>query len=600
MNNFDDWSQIISKYLKSEADPLASLTRHELEGDAARTAFIRSVLDRFLPEIYGVGSGQIMDSKGSLSGKMDIIIYRRDFPRLDLPGSRDIYLYESVIATVEVAAKLVKKSFFDALDQCASLAELKPDIDHKVMTGLAARNQLTMNENRQYVHPDPIRTARFHLIGRPLSFIYSFSGYKTSPNQLAETLQAWMDERRENHRPVDMKELPAVIATQGCFAWRNSAPFTVNEHCLMGIGTDQAPVRLIVLQMLHVLSRRLKVTTDGNGLKPGLDGYLNRMPPPKMEFFIGKARNPVVGEEAMMDKLIRSKVSAAKQQARPVSAQTPAPKPAIKKPQVITPVAKKPVSAKPSTAPITAKPAVAKPALAQTPASRPEVASPPEPTKPMSLSTPSSISKPAVDSAAKPDIEIKTRLSSSTRAVDSAAPRKPVERPATNTLAQLSPKPEAVDAPFPVPSADLVPELDPNPPGSDDIQEESTSTIFGILEDPDTVKKPVSNNHAQVAQKPALNAVPNKTAVDVELTPNSMEIKSSSVTALDSADNFVETVKMQMAVPEQDKKSNGSSPSSAGDFLETVKMNIVSPEPIPHLQPESEPEPEPFTSTIPQ
>ena len=60
----------------------------------------------------------------------------------------------------------------------------------------------------------------------------------------------------------------------------------------MGVGTDSAPIRLIVLQLLHVLSRRLKVTTDGYGLKPGLDGYLNRMPPPKMEFFIGKPRNP--------------------------------------------------------------------------------------------------------------------------------------------------------------------------------------------------------------------------------------------------------------------------------------------------------------------
>lgn len=581
MNNFDDWSQIISKYLKSEADPLASLTRHELEGDAARSAFIRSVLDRFLPEIYGVGSGQIMDSKGNLSGKMDIIIYRRDFPRLDLPGSRDIFLYESVIATVEVAAKLVKKSFFDALDQCASLAVLKPDIDNKVMTGLAARNQLSLNENRQYVHPDPIRTARFHLIGRPVSFIYAFSGYKTSPNQLAEIMQAWMDQRRENHRPVDMKELPAVIATQGCFAWRNSAPFTVNEHSLMGIGVDQAPVRLIVLQMLHVLNRRLKVTTDGNGLRPGLDGYLNRMPAPKMEIFIGKARNPVAGEEAMMDRLIRSKDSAPKLKAKPVAAKTPALKPVIKKPE----------SVKPTTVPVTANPVVVKP----------KVASPPKPTKPVGVPTRPSISKPAVDSAAKPDIEIKTRPSNSIPAVDSAVPRKPVERPATNTMAQLSPKPEAVDAPFPIPNADLIPELDPNPPGSDDHQEDATDIIFGILEDPDTKKKPVTNNRTQVARKPALNAVPKKTAVDIKLTASApAENNSNSVAEADSAVDFLETVKMQMNMPEQKKKSNGSSPSSAAGFLETVKMKMVSPEPIPHLQPESEAEPDPFTSTIPQ
>ena len=46
MNNFDDWSQIISKYLHSEADPLTSLAKHEIEDDAARAAFIHAVLDR--------------------------------------------------------------------------------------------------------------------------------------------------------------------------------------------------------------------------------------------------------------------------------------------------------------------------------------------------------------------------------------------------------------------------------------------------------------------------------------------------------------------------------------------------------------------------
>ncbi len=121
MNNFDDWSQIISKYLKSEADPLGSLVKHDIEGDAARSAFVRAVLDRFLPETWGVGTGRIIDSKGNMSDAIDIIVYRRDFPRLDLPGSTDIYLYESVIATFEVVAKLVKKTFFEALDSCASL-----------------------------------------------------------------------------------------------------------------------------------------------------------------------------------------------------------------------------------------------------------------------------------------------------------------------------------------------------------------------------------------------------------------------------------------------------------------------------------------------
>ena len=518
MNNFDDWSQIISRYLHSEADPLTSLTKYELEDDAARTAFIHAVLDRFLPEIYGVGEGQIMDSRGKLSNRMDIIIYRRDFPRLDLPGSRDIYLYESVIATVEVVGKLIKKTFFDALDQCASLGELIPDIDPKVINALAARNQLTMNDNRQYVHPDPMRTARFHLIGRPVSFVYGFSGYKTSPSQLADALQGWMDERTENNGSVEMKNLPAVVATHGCFAWRNSAPLTVKENCLMGVGTDSAPIRLIVLQLLHVLSRRLKVTTDGYGLKPGLDAYLNRMPPPKMEFFIGKPRNPDIVEAADRNNASEPRKEAAKAMKKPAAKVLP------KSNQGSSPLQKKPVAAEQKAPTKTIQPeTVKKVAIA---AGFPSVTKSPE------------------HSTINPASDIKTRPSQ-----PQSSPQKDAvqsTKPTANNSFSLNPKPKAVDAPFPVPNADMIPELDPDPPGSDD----------------DAGNKASGNESSRM------------------------------VAAVDSANKGVtKSVKTSMQ-----EKSAGSEEA----FMQTVKMKIVPSEPIPHLQPESEPEPEPFTSTIPQ
>ena len=436
-----------------------------------------------------------MDTSGKMSGKIDIIIYRKDFPRLDLPGSRDIYLYESVIATIEVAAKLVKKSFFEALDKCASLADLNPQIDPKVMTGLAARNQLSLNENKQYVHPDPIRTARFNLIGRPLSFIYAFSGYKTSTNMMVDTLNAWIQDRHEKNKPVDMKSLPAVIATQGCFAWRNSAPFSMNNNSLMGVGFDAAPVRLIVLQLLHTLSRRLRVTTDAFGLKPALDGYLNRMPPPVIDLHVGKAVNP--GTEAPG---ITERVT----------------KPVVK-------VAEKPV---------------------HKPEQKPEQRA---------------VERAIETAAAKPAIEIKSSPLSAPAKTDVEAPK---------TLSSLNVKPEPVDAPFPIPNAELIPELDPNPPED------------GIKE---SVPKPT---------------------IDIQLG-EPVQQKSRSVAAVDSAipaspaNDFMETVKMNMASPKKGSAKEKST-SASEDFVETVKLNLSSKEPFPDLQPKSEPEPEPFTSTIPQ
>ena len=589
MNNFDDWSQIISKYLKSESDPLGSLTKHELEGDAARAAFIRSVLDRFLPETYGVGSGQIMDSKGNLSGKLDIIIYRRDFPRLDLPGTRDIFLYESVIATFEIAAKLVKKTFFEALDQCAALAELSPDIDHKVMTGLAARNQLSLNENKQYVHPDPVRTARFHLIGRPISFIYAFSGYKTSANMMIETIEAWMRERKEKHKPVDMKSLPAVIATQGCFAWRNSAPYTVNENCLMGVGKDDSPVRLIILQLLHTLSRKLRVTTDSYGLKPGLDGYLNRMPPPQIESYIGKAYNPIVGDAATMESSVRRQVET-KPVPKPVAKPAVKPQPRLAPKPVVAEAPIKPVS-KAVEKPVE-KPAV--PKAVEKPAEKPAVAEAvvkAVPEKPIAEKT--AAVKPAPEKSVfdKPAIDITPRMPVAPPKSETAVDAKSEPLPRA-TLASLDPKPEAVDAPFPEPNADLIPRLDPNPP-----EIEATDNSDDSLP---RLSMPESKPSAPAKPAPVPSANNQQTGVDIPLEPSAPESKSEPVAAVDSADAFLETVKIQLSTPEPKAKTNGSNSTAADDFMETVKMQMSSPEPIPDLQPESEPKPEPFTSTIPQ
>jgi hypothetical protein len=289
MNNFDEWSQIISRFLKAEADLLTSVAKHDIEADSPRSAFIRSVLELFLPSNYAIGSGRIIDSAGKSSAPIDIVIYRRDFPRLNLPGSADVFIYESVLATIEVRTKLVRKTLFQALDTCVSVAELKSGMSPEVLKNIAAQNKLTLNDQNKYVHKHPLLTDRFNLIGRPPSFIYGFNGFKTSPGQLNDSIDIWLEKRQENNLDIDLKSFPAVVATQGCVGWRNAAPLSANSNHLFGIGADAAPIRLIVLQLLYHLNRRLKVTPDGYGLKPNVDAYLDQMAPPDILYTLGKA-----------------------------------------------------------------------------------------------------------------------------------------------------------------------------------------------------------------------------------------------------------------------------------------------------------------------
>ena len=317
MNQLEEWTRLISKRLKSEAELVGVQGRHELYEDAARSTFIRVVLDQFLPASYAIGAGRIIDSSGNSSDDQDIVIYRRDFPQMNLPGSTNVFLLESVLATIQVKTKLVRKTFFEALDQCASMSRLEPVISSRVLREIAAKNKLTLISEREYQHRDPLLTARFNLIGRPPSFLYAFSGYQSNYKQLSENIDLWLTYRKEKQLYADMKSCPSIIATQGCFAIRNASPFSMKNNVLFGVGTDIAPIRLIILQVLHALNRNLRAPSDSQGAKTGLDAYLNPASPPKVEEGVGRNSNlrtsaPVSAhsQESMMEKLLRPAAAA--------------------------------------------------------------------------------------------------------------------------------------------------------------------------------------------------------------------------------------------------------------------------------------------------
>ncbi len=317
MNNYEEWAQLVAKKLKGEADLITAIEKDELDDAGATEAFSRAVLENFLPENFGIGDGRIVDAFGNYSGYFDLIIYNRDFPRIGLRGTHNTFLYESVLACFAIRAKFLRKTFFDAMDACASLADLEANVDKTVLVRLAKKNGLTLGPKKKFIHRDPLHTARFDLIGRPPAFVFGFSGFKTSYRQLQENVDLWIEHREHDVGEVEMKALPAVIATQGVFAWRNAAPLALSNREMLGIGTDDAPVRLIVLQLLYLLNRRLNVTADGYGLKPNLRAYLSQFSPPKFE--VGAGEVPEAGSAPKP----QTAPDAAKQTAAPVAGKSP-------------------------------------------------------------------------------------------------------------------------------------------------------------------------------------------------------------------------------------------------------------------------------------
>lgn len=591
MNNFDEWAQIISRFLKAEADLLTSVTKHEIAADSTRAAFIRGVLEPFLPSSYAIGSGRVIDSAGNSSENIDIVVYRRDFPRLNLPGSSDVFLYESVLATIEVRTKLIRKTLFDALDTCASVAKLNPDISEQILKNIATQNKLTLNDQNRYVHEHPLLTDRFNLIGRPPSFIYGFNGFQTKPGQLNDNIKIWLEARREKNLDIDLNSFPAVIATQGCIGWRNAAPLSANNNHLFGIGTDTAPIRLIVLQLLYQLNRRLKVTPDGQGLKPNVDAYLNKMAAPEIQHTVGKATNtkssPAKLEKAAPEvKKTRTpapavaKAAAARPQPTAESRPVPPAKPAVEakptveaKPAEIPKAVSEPkpvVESKPT--PAASVTAETRPAVASKPASVQKAA--PEP-KPVAASKPTPepkpVEKPKSTAESKPAPAVDSMLDSKP-VFESMPPAKPTASTETDKVAETRassiPKPslgsmyhaDPTLSEMPVPDADLVPEPKPEPK-SESFIETTPAT------------QPLK---AKTEEKPGPEPKP-----DSESEP------------------FIET----MRIPDSASKSAADPKPAASDktdfeiadddpFLQTVRIPASA-------MPASEPKSDPFSQTIP-
>jgi len=291
MSIFDNWARYIARILQEESQLAGNMVTHMGELGSARESIVKGVLERVLPSMYDIGTGEIIDHTGAHSRQIDIVISRRDFPTLRLPSGSRLYLVESVLATVEVKSTLDRATLTEALENCASVGDLKPNVVAGVLDHLAAQRGLVKVSSGSYRHDNPLETARFDLLGRPVSYIFGFKGYRNDVTQLAKTIAEWMKGRESTGKASAMRHHPAVIATEGCFTWRNAPPYIVDHNIVTRVGQDDNPLRIFVLNLLFTLKSRLLHLPDQNALTPNLDAYLQQMEPFTTTMGVGQARN---------------------------------------------------------------------------------------------------------------------------------------------------------------------------------------------------------------------------------------------------------------------------------------------------------------------
>jgi len=282
MSIFDEWAQYAVDILKAESSYTGGLTDHGVLIGDAREALIQIVLSRILPSAYEIGRGQVVDSLGNRSKQIDIVIARRDSPSLSLLSGAKVYLIESVLATIEVKSSLVGDAdgtLYEALDNCASIADLVPQVDAK---SLAPLKEGLIQKKSEPASLMDLKGHRYQLNGLPSTYIFGFTGYKKSYDHLARAIQCWWTTRRGKGRALAMRHVPSVIATEGCVAFRNAAPFEVpydpeKQTCLAYVGNEETPLRMLVSHLLITLHSKTPWMPDLSGLKMEPRVYIQQM-----------------------------------------------------------------------------------------------------------------------------------------------------------------------------------------------------------------------------------------------------------------------------------------------------------------------------------
>lgn len=150
---------------------------HNLHKGIPREKFISEFLKDHLPESVLIGTGEIIDRKSKSGGKRnqhDIILYRKNFPKLNFGAGISAFLVESVIATIEVKSKIQKSD----MRQAMMAAKICKSLERTCLD----------NKNGPYINAL-----------RPYNFVVAYDGPKD-----IEKVKNWIDQIKDELEIQDL------------------------------------------------------------------------------------------------------------------------------------------------------------------------------------------------------------------------------------------------------------------------------------------------------------------------------------------------------------------------------------------------------------
>jgi hypothetical protein len=138
----------LSSKLNSEFED-SKLFEHSGEKGEFREQIISELLRPFLPNCYGLGSGQIFDITDKSSNQIDIVIYDSVYSNVLFKNkSSNLFPCESVYGEIEIKSNLTSDELITSIDNIASMKSLQrkdatmlditPIYELKIGNGLSA------------------------------------------------------------------------------------------------------------------------------------------------------------------------------------------------------------------------------------------------------------------------------------------------------------------------------------------------------------------------------------------------------------------------------------------------------------------------------
>ncbi len=131
----------IEKVLLAKSDAASNAGHPNLRG-GPREWFIEEFLANHLPSLWELGQGEII-SRDSLPkpstedyrNQNDLVVYRRDFPKISYSPKDKAFLIEGVVATLEIKSKLD----MEEMEQACKASQKHKSLISEVQTGLGLR-----------------------------------------------------------------------------------------------------------------------------------------------------------------------------------------------------------------------------------------------------------------------------------------------------------------------------------------------------------------------------------------------------------------------------------------------------------------------------